>query len=134
MKRILTVVFTLVLGLGVMSAQEKQCCRTSGGDCAVKRTEKISRFCTKVALTPEQKAQVLSLNQDRARNCHCGADLKAMDKGERKSVKAADKVYVKSLKSIVGKKNYRQVRAMDKVERRAIAASEKQEAKAARKQ
>ena len=124
MKRMITFLLALALAGTAVFAQNDKCCQ--GGGCAVKRTEKMAKL---VSLDETQKALLLDLNQQRVQTRPCHIDKKSMDKAEIKQIKAADKAYYKSLKGIVGKKNYRDLRKFEKLEIRACKLKEKAVAK-----
>ena len=115
MKKMMTLLVALALGAGMTFAQDK-CCKQecAGGDCAVKRTEKIALICK---LDDAQKAEVLALTQNRM--AQCGKDA------SRKEMKAEKKAYDKSLKKVIGKKNFRILKGCDKVVCKAVALNEK---------
>ena len=128
MKRMITLLLALVLAGTAVFAQNDKCCQ--GGGCAVKRTEKMAKL---VNLDESQRALLLDLNQQRMQTRPCHIDKKSMDKAEIKQVKAADKAYYKSLKGIVGKKNFRALQKYEKLEIRACKLREKADSRQAKK-
>ena len=117
----------LALGCAAAFAQEKcteGCC---GGNCAGTRAERIARICK---LDAAQQAQVLALTEQR---CSQSKEIKNSyaegSKEFKKGMKSTKKTYEKSLKKLIGRKNYQTLKGCDKVEQKAIALAEKQKSK-----
>lgn len=108
-------------------AQDKKC-GSCKGDCAVRRADKIAKL---FSLDEAKKAEVLALNQALMANCPSDASPETcQSKSFKKEMKAAKKSYDKSLKQLLGKKNFKALKSYDKVECNAIKAQAKVAAKA----
>ena len=124
----------LLLALSLMAvttyAQDKKCGQCDG-DCAVRRADKIAKL---FSLDEAKKAEVLELNRALMAKCPRDASPETCkSKSFKKDMKAAKKTYDKSLKKLIGKKNFRQLKGYDKVECNAIKAKAKADEKAAKK-
>ena len=125
MKKMMILMLALALGATTAFAQDKKCCKEmcGGEDFAVKRTERIAQICK---LDDAQKAAVLELNQGMADKCR--KDVSAEERASKafkKEMKAEKKAYDKSLKKIIGKKNFRNLKGCDKVVCKAVKLNEK---------
>ncbi len=130
MKRFFLTLSVLALSLVTMTAyaQDKKCGQCNG-ECAVKRADKIA---TIFGLDAGTKDQLLELNRGLMKTCAAKPEAadKSAEKAFKKEMKAAKKGYDKSLKTLIGKKNFRKLKAYDKVESNAVKEQQKAAAKA----